>query len=95
VEWRLSRSDDEHREAFAPTLWAKSVEKGAETYPPRPLEQVEQRWFAGAHADVGGGYENGLLAPIPLKWLMEKAVSHRLKFKDTVNIRIHSRAVRR
>src|SRR5260370_33825820 len=47
---------DEHREAFAPTLWTKSVEKGAATYEPRTLSAVEQRWFVGAHADVGGGY---------------------------------------
>lgn len=77
---------DEHRETFAPTLWTKSVEKDADTYPPRQLSQVEQRWFVGAHADVGGGYENGLLAQIPLKWLMQKAQLHGLTFKDTVNI---------
>lgn len=44
---------DEHREKFAPTLWTKlSTTVSA----PRPLESVEQRWFAGAHANVGGGY---------------------------------------
>jgi uncharacterized protein (DUF2235 family) len=77
---------DEHREAFAPTLWSKSVVEGADTYPPRSLDNVEQRWFVGAHADVGGGYANGLLAQIPLRWLMEKAQNHGLVFKDTVVI---------
>jgi len=75
---------DEHREAFAPTLWSKAVVKGAATYPPRSLDDVEQRWFAGAHADVGGGYENGLLAQIPLRWLMQKARIHGLTFKNMV-----------
>ena len=42
--------------------------------------------FVGAHADVGGGYDNGLLAQIPLSWLMQKAQAHGLVFKDTVNI---------
>jgi uncharacterized protein (DUF2235 family) len=85
---------DEHRKAFAPSLWSKTTLKNAQTYPPRPLSNVEQRWFVGAHADVGGGYENGLLAQIPLRWLKQKAESHGLSFKDTVNIdgdEIHAR----
>jgi uncharacterized protein (DUF2235 family) len=77
---------DEHREAFAPTLWRKSVQKDVATYGPRPLDQVEQRWFVGAHADVGGGYSNGLLAQVPLHWLMQKAQTHGLVFKGTVVI---------
>ena len=77
---------DEHRFAFAPTLWTRTVKNDAETYPPRPLDQVEQRWFVGAHADVGGGYDNGLLAQIPLKWLMQKAALHGLIFKVDVTI---------
>jgi uncharacterized protein (DUF2235 family) len=80
---------DEHRPDFTPTLWTRSVKKGAgpsDTYPPRPLDQVEQRWFVGAHADVGGGYENGMLAQIPLNWLMQKAGSHGLVFKGEMSI---------
>jgi uncharacterized protein (DUF2235 family) len=77
---------DEHRETFAPTLWSKTVVKGADTYPPRPLDQVEQRWFVGAHANVGGGYASDLLAQVPLQWLMQKAQLHGLVCKDTVNI---------
>jgi len=77
---------DEHREAFAPTLWVTSTPKHGETYPARELGQVEQRWFVGAHANVGGGYENDLLAQIPLEWLMSKAIAHGLEFKDTVVI---------
>ena len=77
---------DEHREAFAPTLWVKSTPKVGDTFPPRDLAHVEQRWFVGAHANVGGGYENDLLAQIPLEWLMEKAIAHGLLFKDSVVI---------
>jgi uncharacterized protein (DUF2235 family) len=77
---------DEHRQAFAPTLWARSVKKGVATYPPRPVDHVEQRWFVGAHADVGGGYANGILAQIPLQWLMQKAQTHGLTFKGTIVI---------
>ena len=80
---------DEHRWDFTPTLWTKSVRKGAapnDTFPPRRLDQVEQRWFVGAHADVGGGYENCMLAQIPLKWLMRKARVHGLEFKREISI---------
>lgn len=77
---------DEHRAAFAPTLWVKNTLKSGDTFPPRPIEQVEQRWFVGAHSNVGGGYENDLLAQIPLRWLMRKAIAHGLLFNDEVVI---------
>ncbi|MDP9052098.1 MAG: DUF2235 domain-containing protein [Acidobacteriota bacterium] len=77
---------DEHREVFAPTLWVKSTPKQGQPYPPRDLDHVEQRWFVGAHANVGGGYEDDLLAQIPLEWLMSKAIAHGLEFKDSVLI---------
>ncbi len=77
---------DEHRAAFAPTLWVKNALKSGDTFPPRPIDQVEQRWFVGAHSNVGGGYENDLLAQIPLRWLMRKAITHGLLFNDEVVI---------
>src|SRR3954471_21386565 len=63
---------DEHRKAFAPTLWTHWVSKSGAITPERPISQVEQRWFVGAHANVGGGVENDLLPQVPLKWMMEK-----------------------
>jgi hypothetical protein len=79
---------DEHRKAFSPTLWTKYVPKdsSAPTAPPRPLSQVEQRWFVGAHANVGGGYVNDTLHELPLKWMAEKAWLHGLAFSmpDTI-----------
>jgi uncharacterized protein (DUF2235 family) len=77
---------DEHREAFAPTLWTKSTPKQGDTFPPRAFDKVEQRWFVGAHANVGGGYDNDLLAQIPLEWMMKKAIGHGLLFRDSVVI---------
>lgn len=51
---------DERRRDFTPTLWA-------------PRDGVVQCLFAGAHADVGGGYEdqgdNAALATITLHWM--------------------------
>ncbi|HXW49044.1 MAG TPA: DUF2235 domain-containing protein [Xanthobacteraceae bacterium] len=79
---------DEHRRAFSPTLW--TIKTGGktdpETYPPRPLTDVEQRWFVGAHANVGGGYESDLLPQIPLRWLMRKASLHGLAFRNDVEL---------
>jgi hypothetical protein len=68
---------DEHRRAFAPTLWTvrKPKDPKAIVAAPRALESVEQRWFVGAHANVGGGYSSDLLAQIPLRWMMKKASS--------------------
>ncbi len=78
---------DEHRKAFAPTLWTVDFLKG--TPPPhhrRTLTQVEQRWFVGAHANVGGGCQNDALAQMPLKWMIDKAQLHGLAFRHDVEI---------
>lgn len=60
---------DEHREAFRPTLW---TDQGA-TASKRELAVTEQRWFVGAHANVGGGCFTDSLAQIPFDWLVSKA----------------------
>ena len=49
---------DEHRDQFVPTLWTGDALPGM---------TIEQTWFAGAHADVGGGYATRKLADIPLR----------------------------
>ena len=77
---------DEHREPFSPTLWTKSTRKQGDNFLPRTIDMVEQRWFVGAHANVGGGYKSDLLPQIPLNWLMNKAIAHGLVFKDRVVI---------
>jgi uncharacterized protein (DUF2235 family) len=77
---------DEHRNDFAPTLWSVRHPKdpNAKIAPPRPLSNVEQRWFVGAHANVGGGYQTDFLAQAPLRWMMQKAESHGLSFRSEV-----------
>lgn len=81
---------DEHRKAFAPTLFTwphmrnDPLATGAFAFP--KMENVEQRWFAGAHANVGGGYNDDLLAQRPLQWLMAKATRRGLRFDGTVAI---------
>jgi uncharacterized protein (DUF2235 family) len=36
-------------------------------------DRIEQRWFVGAHSNVGGGYQSNPLAQEPLKWLLDGA----------------------
>ena len=55
---------DEHREDYRPTLWDPKQ---------KPQQQVEQVWFVGAHADVGGGYKDQPLSLVTLAWMMDKA----------------------
>ena len=79
---------DEHRRAFEPTLWTvrKPRDPKAIVAAPRALESVEQRWFVGAHANVGGGYPSDLLAQIPLRWMMKKASAQGLAFKNDIDL---------
>lgn len=81
---------DEHRAAFKPTLWtwryAKDDPKATGGFSFPTVERVEQRWFVGAHANVGGGYNDDILAQRPLRWLLDKAVARGLVLKDLVRI---------
>jgi uncharacterized protein (DUF2235 family) len=55
---------DEHRIDYDVCLWN----------PPRaPTQKLEQRWFIGAHCDVGGGYNDRRLSDLTLGWMQDKA----------------------
>ena len=75
---------DEHRKNFEPTFWTKTVKHGETGAADRAIDKVEQRWFVGAHANVGGGYPSDPLAQLPLKWLMDKAAATGLVFRGQV-----------
>lgn len=67
---------DEHRYIFDATLWPAAS----------PEQTMEQRWFIGAHANVGGGYGNDGLFRRPLQWLQGEAASVGLKFRQVVTV---------
>jgi uncharacterized protein (DUF2235 family) len=77
---------DEHRKSFEPTFWTKTVKRGETGAADRMIDKVEQRWFVGAHANVGGGYPSDPLAQLPLKWLMGKAAATGLLFTGQVEM---------
>ncbi len=66
-------SIDERRAQFKPTLWTDP--SGG---PLANNTQVEQVWFPGVHADVGGSYAESQLADITLSWMLQKAKKHGL-----------------
>lgn len=58
----------ECRASFEPTLFEEALQ---------PHQSLVQRWFAGAHADVGGGYADRQALPaVALDWMAREA--HRL-----------------
>lgn len=68
---------DEFREVYNVALWT-SVNGELK---PGHLE-VEQRWFIGAHANVGGGYGLDPLADIPFQWMLGNAANAGLKLDE-------------
>jgi uncharacterized protein (DUF2235 family) len=62
---------DEHRGNFRHTPLMEWVPRGE---PPREFRgAIEQRWFLGAHANIGGGYGSNPLATPPLQWVLDGA----------------------
>ena len=76
---------DEHRPMFDVTLWRTFVEEGKEESTlKRYAKYYEQRWFVGAHSDVGGGYNDDRLPDLSLAWMQSKASALGLEFKTMV-----------
>ena len=61
---------DEQRVDFKPAMWRRCP----------PETRLEQAWFAGVHADVGGGYKEAGLADIALMWMVGQAEAAGLRF---------------
>jgi uncharacterized protein (DUF2235 family) len=68
-------SIDERRNEFVPTLWDPPTAAG---------QVIDQVWFAGVHADVGGGYADCGLSNITLGWMMNKVRATGLQFDPDV-----------
>lgn len=70
---------EEKRAHFAAALWQQLPQN-------RACQRLEQVWFPGVHANVGGGYPCTGLSDIALEWMAEKAAACglALKLPDTV-----------
>lgn len=77
---------DEPRETFNPMLWneapAKTADGQTKAASRAPEQILEQVWFAGVHANIGGGYPDDSLAHVSLIWMMEKCGDHEISFKE-------------
>lgn len=81
---------DEHRKGFRPTLFHDYIhhtETPAQILDNRAkLEaRIEQRWFCGAHGDVGGG-DNIEVSNAPYGWILSKAQNLGLELNDAIPI---------
>lgn len=61
---RQALAIDDERETFHPLLWDESTETPGS-------DRIEQVWFTGVHADVGGGYFRSGLAHVSLLWMID------------------------
>ena len=77
---------DEKRKSFQPAIWQQS-----EDVIKNNINQVlEQVWFPGVHASIGGGYPDEGLSDISLQWMTEKAKATGLAFEEGyINQHIH------
>jgi uncharacterized protein (DUF2235 family) len=71
---------DEERNTFFPVLWNETQRNAPHELDPR-LSQV---WFAGVHADIGGGYSDDSFSFVPLDWIMTGAEAAGLRFLPEV-----------
>ncbi len=62
---RHALSLDDQRNTFHPRLWNEDGECDP--------DRIRQVWFAGVHADVGGGYPDDGLAHVTLGWMVDEA----------------------
>jgi uncharacterized protein (DUF2235 family) len=66
---------DEKRLPFEPAVW--KVRTDAPSH-----QQVEQVWFSGVHCDVGGGNPDHRLSDCALLWMVDRAISCGLAFRE-------------
>lgn len=65
---------DEVRSTFQPTLFHEASAKNNST-------DLEQKWFPGAHGNIGGGLLWSGLSDAPLQWMVQESQKNGLKFK--------------
>jgi hypothetical protein len=70
IVFRHALAIDEFRGLFSPTVFLEDASR-----------DMEQRWFAGAHGDVGGMYKHHGLSDLTFKWMLQQVPA--LEFIDS------------
>jgi uncharacterized protein (DUF2235 family) len=84
---RHALSLDDERPTFRPVLWNEVIK---DRHHPNDVtkqkilgpDRIQQVWFAGVHANVGGGYPDDGLAFTALNWMMDEAHAVGLRYND-------------
>ncbi len=71
---------DDERTTFHPIPWDESHEQNQ--------KRITQVWFAGVHANVGGGYPEDQLSLVSLDWMMRHAMDNGLRLQPACVERI-------
>jgi uncharacterized protein (DUF2235 family) len=70
-------SINDERQSFHPLLWENDDSR------------IEQVWFPGVHANVGGGYPQQGLSLVALEWMLKRAEAAGLQFIPTDAAFVH------
>jgi uncharacterized protein (DUF2235 family) len=86
--FRHAMAIDEQRRMFRLNRWVDSQE-----FKPDPFavgqvapQDIKQVWFAGVHADVGGGYPEAesAISKFPLDWMIDEAKTAGLEISESM-----------
>lgn len=91
---RHALSLDDERPTFRPVLWNEVLKPPQRGGDPEILgaNTIQQVWFAGVHANVGGGYPDDGLAYATLDWMMNEAQAAQLRFEPATRLDIANRS---
>ncbi len=78
VHVRHAVSMHELRCKYRPRLYTDPKFTNADS----PFRSFEERWFSGAHSDVGGSYARDGLSVLTLQWMVDAAIGHGLLCKS-------------
>lgn len=85
--FRQALAIDERRSMFRPYGWDADKGYREHRFAKRfSTQDVKQVWFAGVHADVGGGYaeKDSALAKYPLGWMLDEACAKGLQVSKSL-----------
>lgn len=92
---RHALSLDDERPTFRPVLWNEVIKDPLHPNDEPTIlgqQRIQQVWFAGVHANVGGGYPDDGLAFTTLQWMMDEAEACGLRYDKLTRDEMAARA---